>query len=254
MRLLQESGLPGGQQIGAEDMPAAHLGWGLGPGQDLQDDLGLELGREATSFLHAGASPFGPPGSLCTCPIRGAHYTQLADDSISLSHRCLSQAHLGLGQSKLPAVFSTPGASCEQPRPGALANELVLELGQRREDPKDELPGRGGRINLGALTREHFEADAALGEILRRIDQMPEITAEAIKLPDHQHIALTKRLQTCLKIGPVVALAGGFVLIDSLGRDPCANEGVMLQVGYLTTIGLRHSGISDQHSSTVTFL
>src|SRR5512135_2021677 len=77
MRLLQESGLPGGQQIGAEGMPAAHLGWGLGPGQDLQDDLGLELGREATSFLHAGASPFGPPGSLCTCPIRGAHYSGL---------------------------------------------------------------------------------------------------------------------------------------------------------------------------------
>src|SRR5512135_2204844 len=75
MRLLQESGLPGGQQIGAEGLPAAHLGWGLGTGQDLQDELGLELGGEAAAFLHAGASPFGPPGSLCTCPIRGAHYT-----------------------------------------------------------------------------------------------------------------------------------------------------------------------------------
>jgi hypothetical protein len=50
----------------------------------------------------------------------------------------------------------------------------VLELGQRREDPEDELPGRGGRIYIGALTREHLEADAALGEILRRVDQVPE--------------------------------------------------------------------------------
>jgi len=72
---LQDGGLPGGQQVGAEGMPTADLGWGLGAGQDLQDDLGLELGREAAAFLHAGASPFGPPGSLCTCPIRGAHFT-----------------------------------------------------------------------------------------------------------------------------------------------------------------------------------
>src|SRR3982750_4125525 len=72
---LEDGGLPGGQQVGAEGMPAADLGRGLGAGQDLQDDLGLELGREAAAFLHAGASPFGPPGSLCTCPIQRAHYS-----------------------------------------------------------------------------------------------------------------------------------------------------------------------------------
>src|SRR5512135_287207 len=71
---LQEGRLPGGQEVGAEGVPAARLGRRLDSGQDLQDDLGLELGRESAASLHTDASPFGPPGSLYTCPIRGAHY------------------------------------------------------------------------------------------------------------------------------------------------------------------------------------
>ena len=79
-------------------------------------------------------------------------------------------------------------------------------------------------------------------------DQVSETATKAIELPDHQYIALAERLQARLKVGPVVALAGGFVLIDALGRDSRANEGVVLEVSHLTTIGLGHSGISDQHS------
>jgi hypothetical protein len=49
----------------------------VGDGGQSANELGLELGRESASFLHADASPCGPSGSLCTCPIRGAHYTPL---------------------------------------------------------------------------------------------------------------------------------------------------------------------------------
>jgi len=44
VRLLQEGRLPGGQQVGAGGLRAARRGRGLNPGQDLRDDLGLELG------------------------------------------------------------------------------------------------------------------------------------------------------------------------------------------------------------------
>lgn len=72
--LLDDGGLPGAQQIGAESMLAANLRWGLNARQDFQDNLSLELRGESAAFLHSSASPFGPQRSLCTGPIFGAHY------------------------------------------------------------------------------------------------------------------------------------------------------------------------------------
>src|SRR5512143_2634741 len=79
---LQEGRLPGGQEVGAEGVPPARLGRRLDSGQDLQDDLGLELGRESAASLHSDASPFGPPGSLLTRQERYSCYVQLWHCSI----------------------------------------------------------------------------------------------------------------------------------------------------------------------------
>ncbi len=68
------------------------------------------------------------------------------------------------------------GLTAARPRgrePGqcAFADQLPLELGQRREDAKHEAAGRRGGVDLRALTGEHPQAHAAGRQILHGVDQ-----------------------------------------------------------------------------------
>ena len=47
-----------------------------------------------------------------------------------------------------------------EPGRGAFADQLPLELGQRREDAEHESAGRGGGVDLRALAGEHPQAHA----------------------------------------------------------------------------------------------
>ena len=64
--LLEEVGLPVREQVGAECVLAARLGRGRLAGEGVEDDLGPELGREATTFPHRGEPPIEQVTSLCT--------------------------------------------------------------------------------------------------------------------------------------------------------------------------------------------
>src|SRR3712207_9321616 len=46
-----------------------------------------------------------------------------------------------------------------------------------------------------SLTRKDAQADAAIAEILHRVDEMSQVTAEPVELPDHEDIALAQRLE-----------------------------------------------------------
>ena len=61
---------------------------------------------------------------------------------------------------------------------GAFPDQLLFELGQRREDAEHEAAGSGGGIDLRALIGEHPQAHAAGGEVLHGVDQMGEIAAD----------------------------------------------------------------------------
>ena len=53
-----------------------------------------------------------------------------------------------------------------EPGQGAFTDQRTLELGQRREDAEHGPAGRGGGVDLRALTGEHPQAHASGGEVL----------------------------------------------------------------------------------------
>jgi hypothetical protein len=76
-----------------------------------------------------------------------------------------------------------------------LGDQLAFKLGQRGEDPEHELPRWRGRVDRGALPREHLESDSAYGEVVDGVDEMVEVAAEPIELPHDQRPAIPERLQ-----------------------------------------------------------
>src|SRR3954452_2841461 len=139
---------------------------------------------------------------------------ELGDAGIPAGHCHLGEADLCLAEAELPATLATSGSRRLEASHGALPDQLALELGQGREDAEDQ-PAAGGRgVELGALTSQDAQADAAVAEILHRVDEMSQVTAEPVELPDHEDIALAQRLEARRKPRPVVTLSGGLVLID----------------------------------------
>ena len=82
---------------------------------------------------------------------------------------------------------------------------------------------------------------------MHRVDQVPQVAAEAVELPDDQRIALAQRLQAGGQAGPVVPLAGGGVFVEVAGIDAGGEQGIPLQVGHLAAVGLAHPHVPDQH-------
>ena len=89
-----------------------------------------------------------------------------------------------------------------------------LELGQRREDAEYEAAGRGGGVDLRALAGEHPQAHLASRQVLHGVDQMGQVTAEAVELPDDEHVALAQEAQAAVEPRPVVAEAGDEVVVE----------------------------------------
>ena len=59
-----------------------------------------------------------------------------------------------------------------EPGQGAFADQLPLELGQRREDAEHEAAGGAGGVDLCALPGEHPHAHAAGRQVLHSVDQV----------------------------------------------------------------------------------
>ncbi len=76
-----------------------------------------------------------------------------------------------------------------------------------------------------------------------------------IELPDDERVALSLGAQAAVESRPVVADAGGEVVVE-VGRvvDARSPEGVALQVQRLGAVGLRDAGVADQHVSQTNVL
>ena len=146
--------------------------------------------------------------------------------------------HRGLGQ-------PPPGLSRQRERPagrepgqGAFADQLPLELGQRREDTEHEAAGRRGGVDLRAVPGEHPQAHAAGRQVLHGVDQVGEGTAQAVELPDNEHVARPERAHAAVESRAVVADAGRDVVVDVAGVDARGPQRVALQVQRLGAVRL----------------
>jgi hypothetical protein len=85
-------------------------------------------------------------------------------------HRSLSAAKLGGRERRYAAALITPGSrGCERSH-DALTNKLALKLGEPGEDRQHKPPRWRGRVDVNA--RQAFEANAALGEVVDRLNKM----------------------------------------------------------------------------------
>ena len=138
---------------------------------------------------------------------------------VAVRHRGLGQPHLGFRQRKRPAAVAAARPRGREPGPGAFADQLPLELSQRREDAEHEAAGGGGGVDLRALPSEHLSAHVAGRQGLHGVDQVNEGAAEAVKLPDDEHVARPERAHATVEPRPVVAYARREVVVDVDGVD-----------------------------------
>ena len=111
--------------------------------------------------------------------------------------------------------------------------------------PNNEAPGRGRGVDLRPVAGEHPQAHAAGRQVLHGVDQVGEVAAEAVELPEDEHVALPQSSQAAVESRPVVADAAGAVVVD-VDRvvDAGRPQGVALQVQRLGAVGLRDAGDS----------
>jgi hypothetical protein len=80
-----------------------------------------------------------------------------------------------------------------------------------------------------------------------RVDEVAEVAAEPVELPDDERVAPAQRLEAGGEPGPVVAPARREVLVEVRGIDPGGDERVALEVRDLGPVRLGHPHVPDQH-------
>jgi hypothetical protein len=73
-------------------------------------------------------------------------------------------------------------------------NEIALELGQCCKDAKHQAAGRGGGVDVSS---QHLEPDAALLQITYESNDVRQLAADTVQLPDGQGVAVARDLE-CL--------------------------------------------------------
>ena len=119
---------------------------------------------------------------------------EVANLRFLLTHRGHGQADLGGRHLERPPARPPPCSSCGKPGDSALRNERPLELGESSKDSEDELPRCRRGVDRSALSGEHLEADATVGEVMHRIDQVTQVSAEPVQLPNQERVTMTQRL------------------------------------------------------------
>ena len=81
---------------------------------------------------------------------------------------------------------------------------------------------------------------------------MGEVAAEAVELPDDEHVTLPQGAQVAVESRPVVADAGGEVVVQVDRVDALGPQGVALQVQRLgaSVYILCHVSFSVSHTSS----
>ncbi len=109
----------------------------------------------------------------------------------SIGHVRFGLAHGGgrkplLGRRHLEGTttVATAGTGSGEARFGAFWNQFALKFGKAREDGEPQPTVRGRRADQRPFAGEHFQANLARCQIADQNDQITEISAEPVKLPD----------------------------------------------------------------------
>ena len=166
-----------------------------------------------------------------------------------MRHRGLGQPHLGLRQRERPAAVASARQRGRESGQGAVADQLPLELGQRREAAEYEAAGGGGGVDLRAVPGEHPQAHAAGRQVLHGVDQVDEGATEAVERPDDEHVARPQRAHAAVESRAVVADTARDVVVDVDRVDACGLQRDALQVQRLGAVCRRDAGVADPHVS-----
>ncbi len=97
------------------------------------------------------------------------------------------------------------GSSGGEAGVGAFLDEVPFELRQRGEDVEHEpATGRGGVDGL----LQGPEPDAALGESVQLIDEVPDGPTEPVESPDDESVAGAELVEELVELGPVLERPG----------------------------------------------
>ena len=151
----------------------------------------------------------------------------VGDGVVRVGFHRSGQGDLGGGERWFAPSPAAPGARGFEARPGALADEVALELGQGGEDVEDQLAARRRGVDM---LLQAFEADAARVEGVDGIDQVREGAAEPVELPDDESVARAEVVQGGFQAGAVGFRAAGDVGIETLRVAAGGEQGVALQV------------------------
>ena len=122
-------------------------------------------------------------------PADAEFLAEFANLGFFFAHGSHGETQFRGGHLERASTCSSASTRRVQARDGAFGDESSFEFGEGGEDAKDEFPGRGCGVDGGALTGEDFQTDTPLGEVMDRVDQMPEIAAETVELPDQERVA-----------------------------------------------------------------
>ena len=109
-----------------------------------------------------------------------------------MRHRGLGQPHLGFRQRERPAAVAAARPRGRESGQGAFADQLS-------SNSASAAAGSGGGVDLRALPGEHPQAHAAGRQVLHGVDQVGEVAAEAVELPDDEHVARPERAHAAVE-------------------------------------------------------
>jgi len=122
---------------------------------------------------------------------------------------------------------ASAGSGGLESRLGALADNIALKFGQRREQMKGELTVGGGGINLVFQTVERGP------RALNRIDEINKIAdraGEAIQFPDDDKIAWTQLVEHLLQLNSFLGGPAAFFLINLFATERLQSVQLQSQV------------------------
>jgi hypothetical protein len=70
----------------------------------------------------------------------------------------------------------------------------------------------------------------AVGEVVDGVDQMPQVPAKPVQLPDDQGASRPERLQTRLESRPLVARSGGKIGVQAFDFQTGRQQRIALQI------------------------
>lgn len=120
-------------------------------------------------------------------------FAQITDLGFGLPHCRHRKTQLCRRHLERPATFPAARPRRGQPRERALGDQLALKLGECREDAEDQLTGGGRSVDGRAVACQHFQPDAAFGQVVHRVDQVTQVAPEAVQLPHNQRVTWPQR-------------------------------------------------------------